>query len=76
MGSISTIIVKDMSRFGRDCLGVGKYTESVLPSCFQKRSAMRREPSASHLRKNFAKPVSARSIFAAVFMFITPFAFL
>ncbi|MBR4636790.1 MAG: recombinase family protein [Clostridia bacterium] len=31
MGYITTIIVKDMSRFGRDYLGVGKYTESVLP---------------------------------------------
>ena len=31
LGYISTIIVKDMSRFGRDYLVVGKYTESVLP---------------------------------------------
>jgi len=31
-GNIGTIIVKDMSRFGRDYLKVGMYTEIVFPS--------------------------------------------
>ncbi len=32
-GQVSTIIVKDMSRFGRNHLQVGQYTEIVFPSC-------------------------------------------
>ena len=31
-GLIGTIIVKDMSRLGRDYLQVGKYTEMVFPN--------------------------------------------
>lgn len=30
-GAINLIIVKDLSRFGRDAVGVGKYTEEILP---------------------------------------------
>ena len=30
-GIIGTIMVKDMSRFGRDCIMVGYYTEIMLP---------------------------------------------
>ena len=31
-GYIGTIIVKDLSRFGRDYIGVGDYIEQILPS--------------------------------------------
>ena len=31
-GIIGTIIVKDLSRFGRDYIGVGDYMEQILPS--------------------------------------------
>ena len=39
-GQVSTIIVKDMSRFGRDYLQVGQYTEIVFPSCNVRFSAV------------------------------------
>ena len=31
-GYIDTIIVKDLSRFGRDYIGMGDYLEQILPS--------------------------------------------
>ncbi len=31
-GTISTIVVKDFSRFGRDYIGVGDYIEQILPA--------------------------------------------
>ena len=31
-GNVATIIVKDMSRFGRDYLKVGFYTEELFPT--------------------------------------------
>lgn len=32
LGKVKTVIVKDMSRMGRDYLKVGYYTESFLPN--------------------------------------------
>ena len=31
-GHIGTIVVKDLSRFGRDYIGMGDYIEQILPS--------------------------------------------
>ena len=59
-GKIDTIIVKDLSRFGRDYIGVGEYMEQIFPLLGVRLIAISLVPSP-----RIARSKIRRTIFAA-----------